>query len=88
MPIARRAFLHLTLVFSMTGLADAATPTPQSQQSPAASTPARPAASVVWVNTASGYYHNPACRHYGKMKHGKYMSEPDAIPAGYLPARN
>ena len=88
MSIAPRALLHLTLVFAITGSAHAATPTPQPQQSPGASTPARPAASVVWVNTASGYYHNPTNRHNGKTKHGKYMFEPDAIRAGYRPARN
>jgi len=86
MSIASRALLHLTLVFAMTGIAHAATPTPQSQQPPDASTPAPPAASVVWVNT--GYYHNPASRYYGETKHGKYMSESDAIRAGYRPARN
>lgn len=85
MSIAPRALLHLTLVFAMT---HAATPARRSQESPAASTTARPAVSVVWVNTASGYYHNPASRHYGKTKHGKYMTESNAIRAGYRPARN
>ncbi len=51
--------------------------------------PAAPAASeVVWVNTSSGFYHKPSSRHYGKTKHGKYMQEPDAVRAGYRPARN
>jgi hypothetical protein len=86
--IAPRTLMHLTLVFAMTGIAHAATPAPRFQEPPAASTPARPAVSVVWVNTASGYYHNPTSRHYGKTKHGKYMTEPDAIRAGYRPARN
>ena len=39
----------------------------------------RPAASTVWINTSSGYYHKPDSRHYGKTKHGKYMTESDAI---------
>ena len=88
MSITHRALLYLTLVFAIAELAHAGASTPQSQQPPDASTPAQPAASVVWVNTATGYYHNPASRHYGKTKHGKYMTESDAVRAGYRPARN
>ena len=60
------------------------------QPSPPATQPA-PAPSktaVVWVNTVSGFYHQPGSRHYGKTKHGKYMSEADAIRAGYRRAQN
>jgi|tagenome__1003787_1003787.scaffolds.fasta_scaffold20852890_2 hypothetical protein len=88
----------LASVFRLTtiGFAHAASPAAQSQQpsaapesddSPGPAAP-RPAASVVWVNTTSGYYHQPSSRHYGKTRHGKYMSESDAIRAGYRPARN
>jgi hypothetical protein len=38
---------------------------------------------MVWVNTDSGIYHKPGTRYYGKTKQGKYMSEADAIKAGY-----
>ena len=38
---------------------------------------------MVWVNTDSGIYHKPGSRYYGKTKQGKYMSEADAIKAGY-----
>lgn len=38
---------------------------------------------VVWVNTASRVYHRPGSRWYGKTRHGKYMTEKDAIKAGY-----
>ena len=48
------------------------------QQAP----PAR-AAGMVWVNIDSGVYHKPGTRWYGKTKHGKYMTEADAIKAGY-----
>ena len=41
---------------------------------------------MVWVNTDSGIYHKPGSRFYGKTKQGKYMSEADAIKAGYRPA--
>ena len=57
---------------------------------PAAQPTAQPASArtTVWVNTASGYYHRPDSRHYGKTRRGKYMSEADAVRAGYRPASN
>jgi hypothetical protein len=71
--------------------APATKPAPAS--TPASSKPAtaqqtRPAnsAGMVWVNTDSGIYHKPGTRYYGKTKQGKYMSEADAIKAGYHPA--
>ena len=76
--------------------APAAKPAPAS--TPAASAPAapkpaatqqtRPANStgMVWVNTESGIYHKPGTRYYGKTKQGKYMTEADAIKAGYRAA--
>jgi hypothetical protein len=38
---------------------------------------------MVWVNTDSGIYHKPGTRWYGKTKQGKYMTEADAVKAGY-----
>jgi hypothetical protein len=61
----------------------------QQAQSPTVTQAVPPSPSeVVWVNTASGYYHKPSSRHYGKTKHGKYMTQSDAIRAGYRSARN
>jgi hypothetical protein len=40
----------------------------------------------VWVNTASGIYHCPGTRWYGKTENGKYMDECKARKAGYRPA--
>ena len=37
----------------------------------------------VWVNTRSGVYHHPASRYYGKTKEGKFLSEADALAAGF-----
>jgi hypothetical protein len=56
---------------------------------PTAAQEPRPAASggMVWVNTVSGVYHKPGSRYYGKTKHGKYMTEADAIKAGYHAAQ-
>src|ERR1700730_6864139 len=33
----------------------------------------------VWVNTATGIYHYPGTRWYGKTNQGKFMTEKDAI---------
>lgn len=40
-------------------------------------------ATYVWVNLRSGAYWRPGTQYYGKTKQGKYMSEADAIKAGY-----
>ena len=45
-----------------------------------AQTPPQPG--MVWVNLDSGVYHKGG-RWYGKTKNGKFMSEADAIKAGY-----
>jgi DNA uptake protein ComE-like DNA-binding protein len=47
-----------------------------------------PGSGMVWVNTESGVYHREGSRYYGKTKEGKYMSEADAVKAGYRPAKN
>lgn len=56
----------------------------------AGSTPKKSAArtvGMVWVNTESRVYHKPGTRWYGKTKQGKYMTEADAVKAGYHPAK-
>jgi DNA uptake protein ComE-like DNA-binding protein len=47
-----------------------------------------PGSGMVWVNLDSGVYHKEGTRYYGKTKNGKYMSEPDALKAGYRAAKN
>jgi hypothetical protein len=42
---------------------------------------------MVWVNLLSKKYHKEGSNWYGKTKSGKYMSEADAIKAGYQMAR-
>ena len=37
----------------------------------------------VWVNTKSGVIWKPGSQYYGKTKQGKYMSEAEALKAGY-----
>ena len=74
----------------------AVTPAPAAKPAPASAPASKPAAAqqtrpanssgMVWVNTDSGVYHKPGTRYYGKTKQGKYMSEADAIKAGYRAA--
>lgn len=40
----------------------------------------------VWVNTELGIYHREGSAFYGTTTKGKYMTEADAIQAGYKPA--
>jgi DNA uptake protein ComE-like DNA-binding protein len=47
-----------------------------------------PGPGMVWVNLDSGIYHYPGTRYYGKTKTGKYLSEADAIKAGYHAAKD
>ncbi|MGE5277009.1 MAG: ComEA family DNA-binding protein [Acidobacteriota bacterium] len=56
---------------------------------PEASAPyqAPPARGMVWVNTATRVYHYEGDRWYGRTKEGKYMTEQDAIAAGYRPSK-
>jgi DNA uptake protein ComE-like DNA-binding protein len=42
-----------------------------------------PRAGMVWVNIDTGVYHRQGDRWYGKTKHGKWMTEEDAVKAGY-----
>jgi Helix-hairpin-helix motif len=51
----------------------------------ASSAPAQvpPAKGMVWVNTGTGVFHYEGDRWYGKTKEGKFMTEADALKAGY-----
>ena len=42
-----------------------------------------PVKGMVWVNLDSKVYHYEGDRFYGKTKHGQFMTEADAIKAGY-----
>ena len=53
----------------------------------AAANPVGDHAGQVWVNTKSGVIWKPGTTYYGKTKAGKYMSEADALAAGYHNAK-
>ena len=46
-----------------------------------------PQKGMVWVNTDSGVFHKEGDRWYGKTKQGKWMTEQDALAAGYREAK-
>ena len=45
------------------------------------------ASGKVWVNTSTGVYHKDTDRYYGNTKQGKFMTEQEAIKAGYRPSK-
>jgi hypothetical protein len=42
---------------------------------------------MVWVSRRSKVYHVQGDRWYGKTKHGEWMTEADALKAGYRKAK-
>ncbi|MGE5412574.1 MAG: ComEA family DNA-binding protein [Syntrophomonadaceae bacterium] len=62
---------------------------PKASESATGPTEARqpPAKGMVWVNTETKVYHYEGDRWYGKTKEGKFMTEQDAIRAGYRAAK-
>jgi len=55
----------------------------RNESAPAVAGSQTPHKGDVWVNTATGVYHREGDRWYGKTKQGKYMSEDEAVRAGY-----
>jgi len=75
-----------TLPFSSTALA--ATSNPQLFATEAAAQAHCPRDTVVWLNTASGVYHEQGMRWYGHTKHGAYVCKKEADTAGDRDTRN
>jgi DNA uptake protein ComE-like DNA-binding protein len=70
----------------------ATTPAPAastSAKAPAASTTAQqpPVKGMVWVNLSTKVFHREGDRYYGNTKNGKFMTEVDAVKAGYREAK-
>jgi helix-hairpin-helix protein len=73
-----------------------AAPAPAPAAAGASRTPSAPAATaaqqppvkgMVWVNLSTKVYHKEGDRFYGNTKSGKFMTEADAIKAGYREAK-
>jgi len=73
-------------------------PPPVTTASPRTSTPANaggetsasatpPSPGMVWVNTDTKIYHLEGDRWYGHTRHGRWMTEQDAMQAGYRKAK-
>jgi hypothetical protein len=66
----------------------AASPSPAGRAIDEAANPPAPGGGhgQVWANPETGVYHRTGSRFYGTTRKGKYMTEQDAIQAGYKPA--
>jgi len=62
-----------------------ASPVPAGRTTEKATSPQAPGGGpgLVWVNTEAGVYHGQRSPFYGTTAKGKYMTEQDAIQAGY-----
>jgi helix-hairpin-helix protein len=69
-----------------TGSANRMAPQASTSSSPGTS-PGAAGQGMVWVNTDSKVYHRQGDRYYGKTRHGKYMTEPEAVQEGYRAAK-
>ena len=56
-------------------------PTPQVTQAPGGGH------GMVWVNSETHVFHREGSKWYGRTKHGKYMSEADALKEGNKAAK-
>ena len=62
---------------------------PTAAKTPSAPTTAQqpPVKGMVWVNLSSKVFHREGDRYYGNTKNGKFMTEADAVKAGYREAK-
>src|SRR5262249_50728986 len=68
--------------------AQAASGTTRTPSVPTATTGQQPPVKgMVWVNLSTKVYHKEGDRYYGNTKNGKFMTEDDAIKAGYRAAK-
>ncbi len=83
------ALFVLSLLISVSAMAQAATATPPAKSGAKAATGAQtpPQPGMVWANQTSKIYHKEGDRWYGKSKNGKWMTEADAKKAGFKAAK-
>jgi len=72
--------------------ARAGPPPPPASATPPASTlgnppPPPPAPGMVWANPDTKLYYFPGATLYGKTRHGRYLTEADALKAGFRAAK-
>jgi hypothetical protein len=75
----------ITPLVSIAGAPPAPAAAKSSEKTKSSTSEARvpPAKGMVWVNTDTGVFHHEGDRWYGKTKEGKFMTEADALKAGY-----
>jgi hypothetical protein len=90
-----KSFARLLLLLLCLPLLAQTTPAPETQPAVAPLSPSAASAVqttegnpdvMVWVNTATGVYHCPGSRWYGKTKQGEYMTQAEAQKKHYRPA--
>jgi DNA uptake protein ComE-like DNA-binding protein len=83
----------ITAITPLVTVGDAASSTTTAPATPATTTSSKPAVTgtpqvppvkgMVWVNLSTKVYHKEGDVYYGNTKNGKFMTEADAIKAGY-----
>jgi hypothetical protein len=66
-----------------------ASPASTSARTPSVSTTSQqpPVKGMVWVNLSTKVFHREGDRYYGNTKNGKFMTEDEAVKAGYREAK-
>jgi len=88
----------ITPLVTVGAAAGAAAGTPEPRPTPVPTTGGRtpntpataqqpPEKGMVWVNLDTKVFHREGDRYYGNTKHGKFMTEADAVTAGYREAK-
>jgi hypothetical protein len=88
--VSKRQIDQITPLVTVGGSSNregSAAASPEAKAPQAGASSAASSAEKVWVNTDTKVYHREGDPFYGKTKHGKYMTESEAIQAGYRAAK-